>query len=191
MAAGAGGSKGLQKVIILGDSGVGKTSLMQQYVNSVFSSSYKTTIGADFSTKDVQVGDDLITLQIWDTAGQERFQSLGQAFYRGADACVLVYDVQSVASFEKLEGWRDQFIRHADISDPFDFPFVVLGNKADVDPSKQAVQPSAVKQWCDSKGGIPHFLVRTRLRPPCASCCSAARCRARARTISQRRYPVF
>lgn len=152
-------AKALQKLVILGDTGVGKTCLMFQYVEQKFSSQYKATIGADFSTKDVQVGDDLITLQIWDTAGQERFQSLGQAFYRGADACVLVYDVQNVASFEKMEAWREQFIRCADIADPLDFPFVVLGNKADVDPSKHAVQQSAVKQWCDSKGGIPHFLV--------------------------------
>lgn len=193
--AGASGSKGLQKLIILGDSGVGKTSLMQRYVNQLFSSAYKTTIGADFSTKDVmvrrrgvttaslapharhpacpsrpprmQVGDDLITLQIWDTAGQERFQSLGQAFYRGADACVLVYDVTNVSSFEKLEGWREQFIRFTETSDPREFPFVVLGNKADIDPSRHTVPPATVKAWCDAKGGIPHFLVRgdTAWRP--------------------------
>jgi Ras-related protein Rab-7A len=104
----------------------------------------------------------LITLQIWDTAGQERFQSLGQAFYRGADACVLVYDVQSVASFDKLEGLREQFIRHADISDPADFPFIVLGNKVDVDAKRQAVDQAKVKAWCESKGNIPHFLVSAK-----------------------------
>jgi Ras-related protein Rab-7A len=109
----------------------------------------------------MQIGDDAITLQIWDTAGQERFQSLGQAFYRGADACVLVYDVTSVASFEKLEGWREQFLRHGDVGDARDFPFVVLGNKSDLDPSKHAVSSQMVKTWCESKGGIPHFLVRS------------------------------
>lgn len=71
--------KVLLKVIILGESGVGKTALMNQYVNKRFSSSYKATIGADFLTKEVMIGDKLITLQIWDTAGQERFQSLGVA----------------------------------------------------------------------------------------------------------------
>jgi Ras-related protein Rab-7A len=153
-------AKSLQKIIILGNSGVGKTSLMERYVAAKFSAQYKTTIGADFSTKDVQIGDELVTLQIWDTAGQERFQSLGVAFYRGADACVLVYDVSDAGTFAKLEGWREEFIRSADIRDPKDFPFIVMGNKADLDPSKHVVQSSAVKQWCDSKGGIPHVLVR-------------------------------
>ncbi|KAH2036608.1 hypothetical protein KXW85_002061 [Aspergillus fumigatus] len=91
--------KVLLKVIILGDSGVGKTSLMNQYVNKKFSASYKATIGADFLTKEVLVDDRLI----WDTAGQERFQSLGVAFYRGADCCVLVYDVNNSKSFEALD----------------------------------------------------------------------------------------
>lgn len=81
--------KVLLKVIILGDSSVGKTSLMNQYVNRKFSNQYKATIGADFLTKEVTVDDRSVTMQIWDTAGQERFQSLGVAFYRGADCCVL------------------------------------------------------------------------------------------------------
>ena len=66
---------------------------MNQYVKQKFSGQYKATIGADFLTKEIMLDDKLVTLQIWDTAGQERFQSLGVAFYRGADACVLVYDV--------------------------------------------------------------------------------------------------
>merc|ERR1712078_475636 len=95
--------KVLLKVIILGDSGVGKTSLMNQYVNKKFSTQYKATIGADFLTKEVMVGDRLVTMQIWDTAGQERFQSLGVAFYRGADACVLVFDVNVAKTAMKEE----------------------------------------------------------------------------------------
>lgn len=151
--------KALVKVVILGDAGVGKTSLMQRYVNGKYTSSYKATIGADFTTLDVPVGDSMVTVQVWDTAGQERFQSLGKVFYRGADACVLVYDLQSVPSFEKLDALQRDFMKETDTTDP-SFPFVVLGNKADVDPSRQAVLQSAVKQWCDAKGGIPHFLVR-------------------------------
>src|SRR5271168_2126895 len=90
---------------------VGKTSLMNQYVNRKFSTQYKATIGADFLTKEVLVDGQVVTMQvcflsfvfaflefvifveIWDTAGQERFQSLGVAFYRGADCCVLTFDV--------------------------------------------------------------------------------------------------
>lgn len=81
--------KVLLKVIILGESNVGKTSLMNQYVNKKFTNQYKATIGADFLTKELIVDDRVVTMQIWDTAGQERFQSLGVAFYRGADCCVL------------------------------------------------------------------------------------------------------
>ena len=84
------------KIVILGDSGVGKTSLMNRYSTGKFTGQYKATIGADFLSKENVVVTDnlfatrtLVTLQIWDTAGQERFQSLGQGFYRGADACLL------------------------------------------------------------------------------------------------------
>jgi Ras-related protein Rab-7A len=73
----------LLKIIILGDSGVGKTSIMNRFVNQKFSLQYKSTIGADFLTKEMLVDDRLVTLQLWDTAGPERFQSLGVAFYRG------------------------------------------------------------------------------------------------------------
>ena len=78
-------------------------------------------------------------LQIWDTAGQERFQSLGVAFYRGADCCVLVYDVNNAKSFENLDNWRDEFLIQAGPQDPDTFPFVVLGNKIDVDEGNSRV----------------------------------------------------
>lgn len=126
----------LLKVIILGDSGVGKTSLMNQYVHRKFTKEYKATIGADFLTKEIQVDDTLVTLQIWDTAGQERFQSLGVAFYRGADCCVLVYDVNSMKTFEDLDNWRDEFLIQAGPRNPESFPFLVLGNKVDVEQGK-------------------------------------------------------
>ncbi|KAK7255385.1 hypothetical protein RIF29_28794 [Crotalaria pallida] len=148
----------LLKVIILGDSGVGKTSLMNQYVNRKFSNQYKATIGADFLTKEVQFEDRLFTLQIWDTAGQERFQSLGVAFYRGADCCVLVYDVNVLKSFENLNHWREEFLIQASPSDPENFPFVVLGNKVDVDGgNSRVISEKKAKAWCASKGNIPYF----------------------------------
>merc|ERR1712070_1069879 len=137
----------LLKVIILGDSGVGKTSLMHQYVSKKFSNQYKATIGADFLTKEVQVEDRLVTMQIWDTAGQERFQSLGVAFYRGADCCVLVYDVNTAKTFENLDNWRDEFLIQASPMDPESFPFVVLGNKADL-TEKRKVQETRARNWC-------------------------------------------
>ncbi|URE28290.1 ras-related protein [Musa troglodytarum] len=173
----------LLKVIILGDSGVGKTSLMNQYplaieiigslilvmcllfvcvlsvyVNRKFSIQYKATIGADFLTKEVQIDDRHFTLQIWDTAGQERFQSLGVAFYRGADCCVLVYDVNIMKSFDNLNNWREEFLIQASPSDPENFPFIVLGNKTDIDGgNSRVVSEKKAKHWCTSKGNIPYF----------------------------------
>jgi len=148
--------KVLLKVIILGDSGVGKTSLMNQYVHKRFSNQYKATIGADFLTKEVMIDDKLVTLQIWDTAGQERFQSLGVAFYRGADSCVLVYDITDAKSFDNLESWMDEFLVHAAPRNQETFPFVVLGNKADMAKRRQ-VATSKAKQWCQTKNNIPYF----------------------------------
>lgn len=94
---------------------------------------------------------------MWDTAGQERFQSLGVAFYRGADCCVLVYDVTSLNSFETLDSWRDEFLIQASPKDPENFPFIVLGNKVDIDESKRAVSYKRASAWCQSKGNIPYF----------------------------------
>ncbi|KAL1364812.1 hypothetical protein HN51_012970 [Arachis hypogaea] len=148
----------LLKVILLGDSGVGKTSLMNQYVYRKFSQHYKATIGADFVTKELQVDDKLVTLQIWDTAGQERFNSLGAAFYRGADCCVLVYDVNAHKTFDTLNNWHDEFIKQADLNDHEAFPFVLLGNKVDVDGgNSRKVTEKKAREWCASRGNLPYF----------------------------------
>lgn len=149
--------RALFKVIVLGDSGVGKTSLVTQYVHKRFSSQYKATIGADFMSKELQVDDRLVTLQIWDTAGQERFQSLGVAFYRGADCCVLVYDVNVLKSFDNLENWHKEFLNQASPTEPDTFPFMLLGNKIDVDGgNSRVVSELKAITWCKSKG-IPYF----------------------------------
>ncbi|XP_015905800.1 ras-related protein rab7 [Parasteatoda tepidariorum] len=147
--------KVLLKVIILGDSGVGKTSLMNMYVNKRFSNQYKATIGADFLTRELVVQDRLVTMQIWDTAGQERFQSLGVAFYRGADCCVLVYDVTSPNSFKSLDSWRDEFLIQSGPRNPDDFPFVVIGNKIDLE--NRAISTKRGQGWCQSKNNIPFY----------------------------------
>lgn len=95
--------------------------------------------------------------QLWDTAGQERFQSLGVAFYRGADCCVLVFDVNNSKSFDALDSWRDEFLIQASPRDPDSFPFVVLGNKIDVEESKRVISTKRAMTFCQSKGGIPYF----------------------------------
>ncbi|KAL9245695.1 hypothetical protein vseg_019317 [Gypsophila vaccaria] len=150
----------LLKVIVLGNSGVGKTSLINRYVHKRFNQQFKPTIGADFATREIQVDGKLVNLQIWDTAGQERFHSLGSAFFRGADSCVLVYDVTVQATFDSLKAWRDDFIKQTDISDPSKFPFVVIGNKID-DTVGRVVPYKSAKEWCTSiegpRDGVPYF----------------------------------
>jgi small GTP-binding protein len=113
---------------------------MNRYSTGKFTGQYKATIGADFLSKEVAVtmphtGERKVcVLQIWDTAGQERFQSLGQGFYRGADACILVYDITDPESLDNLDHWRADFINQVGgYTSPLAqaFPFVVLGNKVD------------------------------------------------------------
>lgn len=86
-------------------------------------------------------------LQIWDTAGQERFQSLGSPFYRGADACILVYDITSERSFEKLSNWRNEFFSQSHPPDAENFSFVVIGNKTDKENERRVPKASGT-QWC-------------------------------------------
>ena len=99
----------------------------------------------------------LVTMQIWDTAGQERFQSLGMAFYRGADACVLVYDITNAKSFSNLRAWRDEFMLQAAPRNPEVFPFMVLGNKCDKE-SDRAVQQKTVERWAEEQSSPTQFL---------------------------------
>ena len=99
--------------LISAPAGFGKTTLLQQYLNGKTTGQSKPTIGADFSKKEILIDNTVVTLQIWDTAGQEKFQSLGYAFYRGADCCALVYDITNQQSFEALGRWRDGFNENA------------------------------------------------------------------------------
>jgi len=132
----------LLKVIILGDSGVGKTSLMNQYVQKKFDTRYKATIGAEFLSKEINIDGQDVKVQIWDTAGQERFQSLGSAFYRGADACILVFDVTSMESFSHLTSWMEEFNIQAGKRD-----CVLIGNKVDLN-DKRSVTSRTAQTWC-------------------------------------------
>lgn len=160
--AAAGRHKSLQKIIILGDTGTGKTSLMHRFVKDKYTRHYKATIGADFSSKSVAIGDRMVNLQIWDTAGQERFQSLGVAFYRGSDGCVLVYDVTNAKSFANVDKWRREFLKKSNPQDAESFPFIILGNKIDVDPSRRVVHEADAQKWCSEHTNVPHFLVSAK-----------------------------
>ncbi|XP_052731929.1 ras-related protein Rab7-like [Vigna angularis] len=95
---------------------------------------------------------------IWDTVGQERFQSLRVAFYRGEDCCVLAYDVNVMKSFDTLDNWHEEFLKQANPPDPRSFPFILLGNKIDIDGgNSRVVSEKKAKDWCASKGNIPYF----------------------------------
>ena len=105
---------------------------MHWFVEHKFNGRYRATVGVDFLTKKVILSDEhCATIQIWDTAGQERYQGLGKAFYRGVDCCILVYDITDPVSFRNLEFWYQDFMALNDSTLEKDFPFVVIGNKAD------------------------------------------------------------
>ena len=127
-------SKGTRMVrgIVLGDACVGKTAVINQFVNREFSGHYKATIGSDFISKQMELDDGFVTLQIWDTAGQERYRSLGSSFYRHADCCIIVYDISNHHSFDSILSWIDDFTPYIE-GEKNDFPFLLLGNKSDLD----------------------------------------------------------
>lgn len=134
---------------------VGKTSLMRQYVQKTFISQYKATIGADFMSTELAFDDRTMTMQIWDTAGQEKFQSVQGVFYKGADACMLVFDMTNVRSFEALSKWKSEFIYQAHPS-KVAFPFILVGNKADLIDERKVPREEAL-QWCKENGGIEYY----------------------------------
>eukprot|EP00347_Sterkiella_histriomuscorum_P006244 403353512 len=141
------------KLVIIGDSSVGKTSIIQMFQHKHFNQSFKPTIGADFSTKEITMEDNrIVNLQIWDTAGQERFQSLGSAFYRGADCCILVYDITNPQSFDHIMNWRQVFLIKSEPKDPQTLPFLILGNKCDVEESERRVTTIEAKRFCQQNG---------------------------------------
>lgn len=143
------------KVVLLGDGGVGKSSLMNRFVSGKFDSQSFHTIGVEFLNKDVSVEGQSYTLQIWDTAGQERFKSLRTPFYRGSDLCLLVYAVDDVESFKNLAMWRKEFLYYADVREKDNFPFILLGNKIDV--NERVVSQEEAHRFCREIGGIPYY----------------------------------
>lgn len=117
----------LYKIIIIGDSNVGKSSLVLRYCDNKFIQNFISTIGIDFKIKTIEIDGMKIKVQIWDTAGQERFRSISKAYYRGSHGIILVYDVTDKQSFNNLKIWINQ------LNDMKEKPCIVVGNKLDTD----------------------------------------------------------
>jgi len=100
----------LLKVILLGEAHVGKTSIFQRFTMDVYTERYKPTIGAEYFSKDTKIRKRNVIFQVWDTPGLEKYRCLSKNFFRGADACMLVYDVCNRESFEALSFWVDYFV---------------------------------------------------------------------------------
>mmetsp|Transcript_4840 Transcript_4840/g.6391 ORF Transcript_4840/g.6391 Transcript_4840/m.6391 type:complete len:217 (+) Transcript_4840:193-843(+) len=125
-------SYSLMKILLLGDSGVGKTCLALRFVGEAFQKSFKVTVGIDFKVKEFEVDGKSVKVQIWDTAGQERFRSVATNYYRKAAGVVLVYDVNNLESFENLKTWMHLLNEHTDDG----ITKILIGNKLDVSDGK-------------------------------------------------------
>uniref|UniRef100_A0A6N2M9G7 Ras-related protein RABA1f n=1 Tax=Salix viminalis TaxID=40686 RepID=A0A6N2M9G7_SALVM len=118
----------LFKVVLIGDSGVGKSNLLSRFTKNEFSLESKSTIGVEFATRSIHVDDKVVKAQIWDTAGQERYRAITSAYYRGAVGALLVYDVTRHVTFENVERWLKELRDHTESN----IVIMLVGNKADL-----------------------------------------------------------
>lgn len=119
----------LFKLLLIGDSGVGKTSILFRFSDDAFTPTFISTIGIDFKIKTIELGGKKIKLQIWDTAGQERFHTITTSYYRGAMGIMLVYDITNPKSFDNIQKWLRNIDEHANE----DVEKMIVGNKCDMD----------------------------------------------------------
>ncbi|KAL2143293.1 hypothetical protein VTI28DRAFT_10600 [Corynascus sepedonium] len=117
----------LFKVVLIGDSGVGKSNLLSRFTRNEFNLDSKSTIGVEFATRSIQIDNKTIKAQIWDTAGQERYRAITSAYYRGAVGALLVYDISKSLSFENVTRWLKELRDHADSN----IVIMLVGNKTD------------------------------------------------------------
>ncbi|CAA2989429.1 ras-related RABA1f [Olea europaea subsp. europaea] len=118
----------LFKVVLIGDSGVGKSNLLSRFARNEFNLESKSTIGVEFATRSIHVEDKIVKAQIWDTAGQERYRAITSAYYRGAVGALLVYDVTRHVTFENVERWLKELRDHTDQN----IVIMLVGNKVDL-----------------------------------------------------------
>ncbi|GKV25028.1 hypothetical protein SLE2022_117400 [Rubroshorea leprosula] len=118
----------LFKLVLIGDSGVGKSNLLSRFTRNEFNLESKSTIGVEFATKSLSIDGKVIKAQIWDTAGQERYRAITSAYYRGAVGALLVYDVTRHATFESVGRWLKELREHTDPN----IVVMLIGNKSDL-----------------------------------------------------------
>lgn len=121
------------KTVILGDTGVGKTSIALRFVNNSFMSYVDSTIGTSYLTKTITVNNDVFKFFIWDTAGQEKYHSLASMYYKNAVIAIIVYDITKKKSFENVKKWADELYHQG----PFDIKIAIIGNKADLEIKRE------------------------------------------------------
>ena len=134
----------LFKVLLLGDSDVGKSSLILRYTDETFNSKLVNSIGVDFKMKKREIDGKIIKVQIWDTAGHERFRSITYSYYRGANSIIIVFDLSDKKSFISITEWLKQIEKHAK-ENVFKF---LVGNKSDLEDERQVAYEEA-KQYAD------------------------------------------
>lgn len=115
-------------VVLIGDSGVGKSNLLMRFTRNEFNMESKSTIGVEFANRTIQIDGKTIKAQIWDTAGQERYRAITSAYYRGAFGAFIVYDISKSSTFENVDAWLKELRAHA--SD--DIVIMLVGNKSDL-----------------------------------------------------------
>jgi len=135
----------LFKLLLIGDSGVGKSCLLLRFADDTYTESHISTIGVDFKIRTIQLDGKTIKLQIWDTAGQERFRTITSSYYRGAHGIIVVYDTTDGETFEHVKTWLHEIDRYASEN----VNKLLVGNKSDL-TSKRAVETETAKEFADS-----------------------------------------
>jgi len=133
------------KLVLIGDSGVGKSCLLLRFADDTYTESHISTIGVDFKIRTIQLDGKTIKLQIWDTAGQERFRTITSSYYRGAHGIIVVYDTTDSETYEHVKTWLHEIDRYASEN----VNKLLVGNKSDL-TSKRQVETEAAKEFADS-----------------------------------------
>ncbi|OWF43537.1 ras-related protein Rab-1A [Mizuhopecten yessoensis] len=134
----------LFKLLLIGDSGVGKSCLLLRFADDTYTESYISTIGVDFKIRTIELDGKTIKLQIWDTAGQERFRTITSSYYRGAHGIIVVYDVTDQESFNNVKQWLHEIDRYASEN----VNKLLVGNKSDLE-TKKVVDYTTAKEYAD------------------------------------------